>query len=93
MLKTDKQSFIKMLIYKSSYMGCRENDIIFGQFAVNNLHNLLDNELLLYQELLEQNDAELFAWITKQKKAPRKFSALIKRIVNYKISIKDEFNI
>lgn len=85
MLKNDKEALIKRLVYKSKYMGCRENDIIFGTFAANNLHNMADNELLLYQDLLEQNDAQLLAWLTSQAKAPQKFSALIEKILNYKL--------
>jgi len=85
MLKKDKQEFIKMLIYKSNYMGCRENDIIFGRFASNNLHNMPDNKLLLYRDLLAENDANLFTWVTSQSPVPKKYSALIEKIIDYQL--------
>ncbi len=64
-------------------MGCRENDIIFGQFALNNLINMSEEELYLYQELIAQNDILILSWITRQEECPEKFQKLITKILDY----------
>ena len=81
-----------MLIYKSNYMGCRENDIIFGSFASNNLGNISDAELLLYADLLRENDTNLFSWVTGQSKPPERYLALIKKIIDYKLHMNNKSN-
>lgn len=74
---------IKKLIHNSMYMGCRENDIIFGSFAVANLVNMSDQKLFLYAALLQQNDADLLSWVTKQSPADKKFIKIITQIIDY----------
>ncbi len=74
---------IKKLIYKSNYMGCKENDIIFGRFAKHNLEQMDAEELLLYAKLLEYNDADLLSWITGEAKPDEEFELLIHKIKKY----------
>ncbi len=63
-------------------MGCRENDIIFAKFAKKSLNKMNLPELLLYEELIMRNDAELFAWITGQSKCEGKFQDLLNKILD-----------
>jgi antitoxin CptB len=88
MVEKERASLNKKLIYQSNYMGCRENDIIFGRFAKKNLSDLSDEEILLYQELLGQEDLLLFSWLTKQVVCPTRFQQLIAKI--YKSMVSDE---
>jgi succinate dehydrogenase flavin-adding protein (antitoxin of CptAB toxin-antitoxin module) len=64
-------------------MGCRENDIIFGTFAKNNLSKMNLLELSLYAELIMRSDSELFAWITGQVKCESKFQYLLNQILDH----------
>jgi antitoxin CptB len=90
MLQNDREKLIKKLVYQSNYMGCKENDIVFGRFATDNLKYMQEKELALYQSLLQHNDADLFSWITKQNQYPEKFQALIDKIASYQPPIKNK---
>ena len=63
-------------------MGCRENDIIFAKFAKKSLNKMNLPELLLYEQLIMRNDAELFAWVTGQSKCEAKFQDLLNKILD-----------
>lgn len=78
----NRNNLLKKLNYKSNYMGCRENDIIFGNFAQKRLAKLSDEELSLYSELLNCNDATLWSWVSEQQIPPIKFAQLIKIIID-----------
>jgi len=82
----NRETLIKKLFFKSSYMGCKENDIVFGNFAKTHLNDMSEEELLEYQELLEENDADLFAYIAERQEFPNKYStSLINKIKAFKV--------
>ena len=81
MSECHNSQMLKKLIYKSHYMGCRENDIIFGKFAKNHLASLNKSDLLLYEDLLKQTDADLWSWINCVKIAPTIFHDLLNKII------------
>ena len=56
----NRSVFIKKLIYRSKYTGTRETDILLGNFAVNHLHTLSDENLLCYQRLLDSGDPRIW---------------------------------
>jgi succinate dehydrogenase flavin-adding protein (antitoxin of CptAB toxin-antitoxin module) len=74
---------IKKLIYQSKYMGCRENDIIFGNFASDNLPGMDAKKIFLYAKLLQHSDTDLLSMVTGIRKADSKYAALIEQIMNY----------
>ncbi len=80
---------IKKLIYQSKYMGCRENDIIFGTFASNNLPTMDDEKIFLYAQLLQHSDTDLLSMITGLTQIDGKYAALIEQIINYTKTIKN----
>jgi succinate dehydrogenase flavin-adding protein (antitoxin of CptAB toxin-antitoxin module) len=54
----------KKVLYMSTHRGCKEMDIILGQFAESEVKNLTDTELLLYEKLLEISDEVLYSLIS-----------------------------
>ena len=54
----------KKVLYMSTHRGCKEMDIILGQFAGSEVKNLTDKELLLYEKLLEISDELLYSYIS-----------------------------
>ena len=81
----EKKILIKKLKYRSRYMGCKENDLLFGNFAENNLHNFSLDGLKLYKESMKNDDETLLSWIYKPKLVPKKFHTIINKIRKYKI--------
>lgn len=53
-----------------SRRGMLELDLILVPFVEKFLSGLSGQELLLYQQLLEQEDQDLFVWFTRRESAP-----------------------
>ena len=75
-------TLLKKLKYMSWHRGMRENDLLLGPFADAVLPTLTHDGLKAYQVLLNQDDADLFAWITGQEPVPAEYS-LIRRIQEF----------
>ena len=74
---------IKRLSMRSWRRGMREMDLILGPFADANLARMTAAELELYDQLLSENDQDLYSWVTGQAKCPDKLKASIARIAEF----------
>lgn len=61
---------IKKLLYRSYYRGCKETDQIVGGYAKKYIENMSDKELTELEEILEQNDNDLYDWLSNKKQMP-----------------------
>ena len=59
-MSEEKWVKIKRLLMQSNRRGIKENDIILGRFAQTHINDLSDEELSAYEELLLENDQELY---------------------------------
>jgi antitoxin CptB len=66
----DRQNRIKKLLYRSWYRGCKETDQIIGNYAKAHIENFSDAELDELEEILAQNDNDLYDWISNKKPTP-----------------------
>jgi len=73
---------LKRLRMQSSRRGIKENDIILGNFANTSINKLNDDELNDYENLLVENDQDIYLWISGAKEIPNKFKTIIKKIIN-----------
>lgn len=53
-----------------SRRGMLELDLLLVPFAEHRLPELSDDELQMYRELLEEEDQDLFMWLTRRADAP-----------------------
>jgi len=60
----------KRLKFRSWHRGTREMDLLLGSFADQNIQSFGDVELELYERLLENNDPDLYNWITGKEQPP-----------------------
>jgi antitoxin CptB len=72
---------LKRLHMRSIRRGIKEMDIILMRFSEAHLATLGDEELAAYEALLEQNDQDLYQWVTGQTEPPASFRAIVERIV------------
>lgn len=71
---------LKRLRMRSMRRGIKEMDLILSAFADAEL-SLMDAATLDdYDALLNENDQDLYRWVTGQEAAPERFSALISKI-------------
>ncbi len=67
---------LKRLTYRSWHRGCKETDLILGRFADSRLPSLAPLQLDIYERLLDENDADIWAWLTG-KTAPAAYEPIL----------------
>ena len=60
----------KQLIFRSHHRGMKEMDLIMGSFADTHVGGFDERALAQYEELLQNNDPDLYNWITGKENAP-----------------------
>ena len=84
--ESERQKRIKRLIYRASYTGMKETDLLLGQFAENFLPHLEDEYLLQFESLLDAGDPMLLAWVKGDEDVPEQFDTHVFQLIkNFKI--------
>ncbi len=73
----------KKILYRSTHRGCRENDWLLGKFVNTNIDKFSDHELSLLDQLLSENDPDIFSWLTQKSPSPTKYKELVKKIISF----------
>ena len=71
---------IKRLVMRSMRRGIKEMDIILSAYATENLVKMDEATITLYDRLLDENDQDLYQWVTGQVAAPERFRQMIAKI-------------
>jgi antitoxin CptB len=74
---------LKRLRIRSWRRGTKEMDLILGGFCDAEVGQLHDDEIALYEDLLSENDNDLYQWVTGQVAPPPRFAALLDRIATH----------
>jgi len=87
---TQDEARLKRLSMRSWRRGTKEMDLILGPFSDSELGKLNDAELELYEGLLNENDQDLYPWITARSRGeapgPTEFVALLDRIAAFSLN-------
>ena len=67
---TDLVARRKRLLYRSTYRGNKENDILLGQFARAHIDEFGAAELDQYERLLEAGDNDIYDWVSGKTAVP-----------------------
>jgi len=76
-------SRLKRLIFRSVHRGCKETDLIFGQFATQTLPTLQGAELDAYERLLDEDDADIWQWLIEKQTPEPEYVSLINQLKTY----------
>lgn len=60
------QTRLKRLKYRSWHRGTKETDLILGNFSEEKLNGLSDEQLTIYEQLLDEDDAVIWDWLTEK---------------------------
>jgi antitoxin CptB len=74
---------IKRLKMRSMRRGIKEMDIILSGFADVQLIDMSGAQLDLYEEFLDENDQDLYQWVSGQAAGASQYEALINQIKVY----------
>ncbi|KNC81566.1 hypothetical protein SARC_06123 [Sphaeroforma arctica JP610] len=64
----------KRLVYQVRKRGMLENDLLLSTFAREYLNDMDGAELHLFDKLLDENDWDLYYWLTDKKEVPEEFN-------------------
>lgn len=71
---------IKRLKMRSMRRGIKEMDLILQRFSETHLDAMDDRNLSLYDEMLNENDHDLYQWVTGQVTPPEPYVGMIHSI-------------
>ena len=71
------QNRIKRLKMRSMRRGIKEMDIILSAYADRELERMSEAQITLYDALLDENDQDLYSWVTAQAIPPERFDDLL----------------
>jgi len=71
---------LKRLSMRSWRRGTKEMDLILGPWSDGHLAGLTEARLRIYDQLLDENDQDLMAWILGQPSAPPGIAHLLAEI-------------
>jgi len=64
----------------------KETDLLLGQFAARHLTELSDNELDMFEALLDEGDPRILAWVQGDEQVPEAFQGtVIDLIKNFEV--------
>lgn len=73
----------KRALFRSNHRGCKEMDLVMGQFAEQRLHELSEDMLKCYDALLDEDDLLIWDWVIGRKQPDEKYSALVDMLKEY----------
>jgi len=68
---------LKRLTYRSWHRGCKETDQILGRFADARLETLQPLFIDAYEQLLDEDDADIWNWLTGKTEIPEQYKIVI----------------
>lgn len=77
---TTGETRVKRAEFRSLHRGSKEMDLVLGQFARKHLAGLSEAELVVYEQLLEEEDALIWEWIVEKTVPPAHYAPLVARL-------------
>ena len=75
----------KRLLYQSSHRGTKESDLLLGAFAAAHLGTFTAAQLDAYEAMLNENDGDLFDWVTgRASPPPEKMSDVLQLLLRFR---------
>jgi antitoxin CptB len=75
----------KRLLYQSAHRGTKESDLLLGAFAAAHLDAFTPAQLDSYETMLNENDGDLFDWVTGRATPPtEKMSDVLRLLLAFK---------
>ncbi|WP_296474693.1 succinate dehydrogenase assembly factor 2 [Roseinatronobacter sp.] len=75
-----QEARLKKLRMRSWRRGMKEMDLILGPYADAHIAQLSTDELDAYERLLDENDQDLYLWVTGAKTRPERLMPMLGQI-------------
>ena len=81
MVADDIKKLKKQILYRCSYSGTKESDLLYQKIIVNKIHTLSHNELYQLSTLFNEiSDADIFLILTNKINSNKKYINLFKKL-------------
>ncbi len=71
----------KRLVYRSNYRGFKEADMILGGYAKAHIDTMSDDEVIMFEDLLNAKDHDIYGWIMETLPVPANYDTpLLERL-------------
>ncbi|CUH78570.1 succinate dehydrogenase assembly factor 2 [Tropicibacter naphthalenivorans] len=77
----DRATRLKRLQMRSMRRGTKEMDILLVRFTEARLADMTDAQLDAYEAMMNENDQDLYQWISGQRPAPAEHADMIQEII------------
>lgn len=82
-----RELWLKRLTYRSWHRGCKETDLVLGTYCAQNIEQLSEAELQRFEYFLDEDDAEIWAWLTDKTPCPKpEYAPLLAALRDQKIA-------
>lgn len=69
----------RCVLFRSWHRGLREMDLLMGRFADAEIGSMSDEDLGVFENLIEVPDGDLFRWLTGEAEAPSNYDTPVFR--------------
>jgi antitoxin CptB len=66
-----RELWLKRLSYRSWHRGCKETDLVLGTYCERNVAAMAEPELARFEAFLDEDDADIWAWLTEKTVCPK----------------------
>ena len=82
-----RELWLKRLTYRSWHRGCKETDLVLGNYCAKHVEQLSEADLQLFEAFLDEDDAEIWAWLTEKTLCPKaEYAPLLTALRGLKIA-------
>ena len=77
----------KRLRYHSWHRGTKELDLVLGQFGEKYLSTMSENDIDLFEAIINENEHDIYAWLAGREPVPAHHeNHIMNMILNFKIN-------
>ena len=69
------ENWRKRLTFRAWHRGTREMDLLMGSFAEQYINRFEAEDLTVFEEILMNNDPDVYDWISARKKPPQELDS------------------
>lgn len=73
----DRETRLKRLHFRAHHRGVKEADLLIGGFFDAHGHGWNEDEIVLFEALLEEQDVDIMAWAIGTEPCPAKYEGSI----------------
>ena len=78
----------KRLRYHSWHRGTKELDLVLGQFGEKYLSTMSENDIDLFEAIINENEHDIYAWLAGREPVPAQHeNHIMYMILNFKINL------